>query len=93
VARKKKQAHRWRRTLLIFILTPLAVWCLAFLIWLFWYDIAGVIMPGKTATRPGTGVSRHGERAKSREPQKAQPARENIPDEDRKKLDEILKGR
>jgi hypothetical protein len=93
VARKKKKAHRWRRTLLIFILTPLAVWCLAFLIWLFWYDVAGVIMPGKTATRQGTTASRNGERAKSRELQGAKPVQENIPDEDRKKLDEILKRR
>jgi hypothetical protein len=50
-------------------------------------------MPGKTATRQGTTASRNGERAKSRELQGAKPVQENIPDEDRKKLDEILKRR
>jgi hypothetical protein len=59
--------------------------------WFFWHEIAGVLSPGKTATRPGAG-STH-DREAGRDGQPVKRSRENIPDEDRKKLDEILQRR
>jgi len=41
----------------------------------------------------GTPSTRDGEPDKNRDPQPAQRPREDIPDGDRKKLDDILKGR
>jgi len=89
-------------------MTPLTVWVLAFLIWLFWPDIMRLVAPGKTTTRPGAGIflspsppgkgegtpyTRDRELDKNRDPQPAQRPREEIPDGDRKKLDDILKQR
>ncbi|MGH7930170.1 MAG: hypothetical protein ACREQV_20525 [Candidatus Binatia bacterium] len=92
MARKKRKKRSWRRTLLIFAITPLAVWFIALLIWFFWYDIARLVAPpSETPRRPAAGSARSGESSKDRE---LQPApRENIPNEDREKLDDILKRR
>jgi hypothetical protein len=93
VARKKRKKHSWRRTLLIFVVMPLTVWFLAFLIWFFWYDMNRFLGPGKTVTRPKVSSSPQGERATDRESRPATGVPENIPDEDRRKLDDILQQR
>jgi len=86
--RRKKQ--RWLRLVLLFILTPLLVWCLAFLLWLYLDDIIGLFSRNsKSAASPPKAVQK---------PPRAGPALQNksdekILDEDRKKLDEIIKGR
>jgi hypothetical protein len=87
VPRRRRKKRRWLRALGLFVITPLAVWLLAFLIWFFWHDIAGV------STRPGAGSLRDGESGQSRDGRRAKRTRETIPDEDRKKLDDILKRR
>ncbi len=79
--------------LLILVVTPLVVWFLAFLIWFFWHEITRNLAPGKTATRPGISAPRDEEPAKDRQPQPIPPPRENIAEEDRKKLDDILQRR
>jgi hypothetical protein len=89
VARKKRKKHPWR-TLLIFVMTPLTVWFLAFLIWFFWYDMTRLFGPGKSVMRP-TSPQREGAINRERRPAKAAP--ENIPDEDRRKLEDILQRR
>jgi hypothetical protein len=85
VAKKRKRKTSWLKILLFFILTPFIVWALAFLIWFYWYDITGrddKIPPAKA----GKEVER------STKPSD-QSARERIGEEDRRKLDEILKNR
>lgn len=77
----------------MFVTIPLVVWFLAFLIWFFWQDIMRLVAPGKTATRPGISAPRKEERVKDQRSQPTRPAPENIPEEDRKKLDDILKRR
>jgi hypothetical protein len=94
VARKKRKKRSWRRTLLIFTVTPLAIWFVALILWFFWDDMMRLVAPPRTPARPGITSPRDGERAKERQPpQPAKAARESIPDEDRKKLDDILKRR
>ena len=87
---RKRKKHRWLRTLLIFVVTPLTVWLLAFLVWLFWHDIVGRLPQDKTSMRPGASSARDGELGKSRRRQPAKRSREDIREDDRKKLDDIL---
>jgi len=105
---RRKKTPRWRRSLFLFVITPLTLWILAFLVWLFWHDITRLVAPGKATTHPGariipspspsgrgkgdgTPATRDGELDKNRDPLPAQRPREDIPDGDRKKLDDILK--
>jgi len=89
VAQKRSKKTSWLRSLLLFIFIPIIIWVLAFLIWFFWRDIAKLFDKRGPAKTP-PGVSRGTEKGQSRRDNKSQ---EKIPDEDRKKLDEILKNR
>jgi len=93
VARKKRRTHSWRWTLLVFVGTPFAVWFLAFIGWFFWPDIEGLFRTEKKAGRPTVRSPQIGDNGKDHGGQAARPARENIPEEDRKKLDNLLKRR
>jgi hypothetical protein len=93
VARKKRKKHSWRRTLLVFAVTPLAVWFIALLIWFFWYDITRLLSPTGSATPPAANSAPSEQGARDWELQPAKPSREHIPEEDRRKLDDILKRR
>jgi flagellar basal body-associated protein FliL len=83
MAQKRKTKKNKLRTLLLFVLTPLVVWLLAFVIWFYWNSITPLFRqaenPAKASPKP---VRRDA-------PEKA--AKERISDEERKKLDEILK--
>jgi hypothetical protein len=86
--RRKKQ--RWFRLVLLFILTPLLVWCLAFLLWLYADDIIGLFTRNSKSAAPPPKAVQKSPRA---EPSPKNKSDEKILDEDRKKLDEIIKGR
>ena len=89
MARKTRKTYRWIRSLVLFVMTPIIVWILAFVIWFFWRDITKLFdKKGPAKTPPG--VSRGTEKTQPRRENKSQ---EKIPEEDRKKLDEILKNR
>jgi len=70
-------------------MTPILVWVLAFVIWFFWRDIAKLFDKTGPAKKP-PAVSRGTEKTQPRRENKSQ---EKIPEEDRRKLDEILKNR
>jgi hypothetical protein len=89
VAQKKRRKRRWLRNLLLFVCTPVLVWILAFVIWFFWRDIAR-LFDKKSAIKTPPGASRRPERI---EPRRENRSQEKIPEEDRRKLDEILKNR
>jgi hypothetical protein len=74
--------------LLFFILTPLVVWFLAFLIWLYWTDITRLFNPGDKT--PPAKASKEVERSGK---QSDKTTQERIGEEDRRKLDDILKKR
>jgi hypothetical protein len=78
---------------LIFAGIPLAVWFLALMVWFFWPDIQGLFRPAKTAAPAGADLSQQRDRAKQRGPQAERAAREQIPEEDRQKLEDLLKRR
>jgi hypothetical protein len=88
VAKKKKRKRSWLKLLLFFILTPLITWALAFLIWFYWYDITA--FSSRQDKTPRTGASK--EVGRSTKPAD-KTSNERIGEEDRRKLDEILKSK
>jgi HAMP domain-containing protein len=65
---------------------PLIAWFSAFLIWFYWYDLTGA--PQKT-----TDLSRPVAKANPSDSPPAKAPKERILEEDRKKLEDILKRR
>jgi hypothetical protein len=88
VAKRRKRRTSWLKALLFFTVTPFVVWALAFLVWLYWYDITGLFGPSDNI--PAAKTSKEIER--STQPSEKSP-QEGIREEDRKKLEEILKSK
>jgi hypothetical protein len=88
VPKKKTRKRVWLKTGLVFILTPVAIWALAFLIWLYWYDIAETF--GRRENGPAAKAGKKVEQSTKPSDKSAQ---ERIGEEDRKKLEEILKSK
>jgi hypothetical protein len=93
VAKKKRRKRRSVSVPLLFIITPLLVWLVAFVLWFYWNDIATAFAnrqsKGKvprTSASPSESPPGLG-RAGNHRPE------EKISDEDRKKLEEILEKR
>lgn len=89
MAQKKSRKRSWLSKLLLFILTPILIWIFAFAIWFFWRDITR-LLGGTDQSKAPARDSRKGEKITAPRGNKSQ---EKIPDEDRRKLDEILKNR
>jgi hypothetical protein len=87
MARRKSKRGSWRGTLLIFLLTPLTVWLIALLGWFFWYDIVRLVTPPEQEVRSAAG------RDNGRGSGRRERLRENIPDADRKELNDVLRER
>jgi hypothetical protein len=93
VSRRKAKKRRWLRLIVVFVAVPLAVWSVAFLVWLFWPELAGYTVSTQTSGNKksvGTTEQKTGERQGDKS---TQQARERIADEDRKKLNDILERR
>jgi hypothetical protein len=88
VAKKKKRKIGWLKKLFFFICTPLVIWFLAFLIWFYWNDITA--FSSRRDNTPGQGTSKEVDRS-------TKPSdkvfKERIGEEDRRKLEEILKSK
>ena len=88
MAKKSKRKKSWLKTLLFVLLTPFVVWALAFLIWLYWSDITRLL--NQLDKPPPAKAGKQVERS-------AKPfdksAHEGIGEEERKRLDEILKSK
>ena len=84
--RRRKRSNRLK-TLLLFIFTPIVVWFLAFLVWFYGIDLTRLTTKEKTQTQPNPKALRPVEQQRQRPPD------ETIFEEDRQKLDEILKQR
>jgi hypothetical protein len=85
VARKKRRKRSWLGTLLFLVSIPLVVWFLAFLIWFYWNDISGHV--GRQDKTPPTKASKQMDKPSDK------TAQERIGDEDRRKLEDILKSK
>ena len=87
MAKRKRKKRGWLRTLIFFILFPLIVWLIALLLWFYWRDLSAL---WNKRSAPADAPASSRERDETR-PAKRPP--EKILDEDRKKLEEILKRR
>jgi hypothetical protein len=94
VAKRKTRKIRKRsavKTILLFVLAPLIIWALAFLVWLYWNEIAKSLVPGEDHPEPAAKTRRSLDKDESRSRSNDTRAKEKILDADRKKLDEIIR--
>jgi hypothetical protein len=92
VARRKQRNKSRVRTLILFLLIPLIVWFLAFLLWFYWYDLRKAFTKEDAPPRRSK-PARQVETDERRESVPAKPPKEQILDDDRKSLEDILKRR
>jgi hypothetical protein len=85
VAKKNKRKRAPLKAVLFFVLTPIIIWFFAFLVWFHWDRISKLTAGESAATAPP--------KAAKKADRSGSPPREKILDEDRQKLDEILKKR
>ncbi|MGH7826833.1 MAG: hypothetical protein ACREQ7_16870 [Candidatus Binatia bacterium] len=86
MAKKRRRKRGWLKGLLLFIFTPLIIWVFAFLIWLNWDGIVKLI--GNESEKPKSPA-----RAARKPDKTGSTSTEKLVDEDRKRLDDILKKR
>jgi hypothetical protein len=85
VAKKTTSKRSWLRTLFLFVLTPLVIWLLAFVLWLYWKDVSQLSRKDSAPIQPASKGA-----GKAEQPAK-NSSKERILEDDRRKLDEILK--
>jgi len=85
VAKKKRRKRSRLKALLLFLLAPFVVWALAFLIWFYWYNLFG-----QANETPPAKAGKEIERSTQSSNRSTQ---ERIGEEDRRKLEEILKSK
>ena len=93
MARKQQGKRSWLRTLLFYLLFPLIVWFIAFVLWFYWHDLTKLFSKSVERAKPAAKVETKTERAENAESAARQRPQEKIRDEDRKKLEDILKQR
>lgn len=91
MAQKRKKKKGRLKTLLFFILTPLIVWLLAFLIWFYWDPITRLLSKGGDQSKTRPKATRNIDKSERSNPPAEKRGQEQILDEERKKLDEILR--
>jgi len=91
--KKQKIKRGVLRTVLFFILFPLMVWFVAFLLWFYWYDLTRFFGPSERSAKPLVKSERRNDKVESGGAAQTSQPKEKLSDEDRKKLDEILKRR
>jgi len=98
MAQKKRKKRHWLRLLVLCVSFPIVVWLGAFFVWFFWADLTRIFF--KEATKPSAvvktepKVERNLERADENTSAQKAPndrAPEKLVDEDREKLDAIIK--
>jgi hypothetical protein len=93
VAKRKRPKRSWVKIILLFVLAPLIVWALAFLVWLYWNDIAKSLAPGKDRPEPAAKSLRKFEKDDTRDRSDETRPKEKILEADRQKLDDIIRKR
>ena len=89
MAQKKKKKNRsWLKRLLIYIAIPFVVWFLAFVLWFFWQDMMRLFNRSRPAEKLKTPAAASANRSKVARPERSE---EKIREEDRRKLEDIIK--
>jgi cytoskeletal protein RodZ len=85
VAKKIRRKQSRLKALLFFVLAPFVVWALAFLIWFYWYNLFG--------RSDNTPPAKAGKEVEQSTQSSDKSTQERIGEEDRRKLEEILKSK
>jgi hypothetical protein len=93
MAQKKRLKRSWLKALLLYIFFPLIVWGLAFAIWFYWYDLTRLFNGAAAKAKAPAKASHKLEKSAQADAPPAKRPQENILEEDRKSLDDILKRR
>lgn len=87
---KSTKSSRFK-TILVFALAPLIVWAVAFIVWLYWNDLAKSFTPGTDRSKPAAksvdGLEKDAAPPRSDEPR----SKEKILNSDRQRLDDIIR--
>ena len=90
--RRRKKNRGWLIKLLLFVSIPLIVWFAAFLMWFYWSSLSALFTGAKKQeAKPVTKGSSPVQPSKNAENPPAKQPQERILEQDRKKLDDILK--
>ena len=90
--KKKPKKTSWVKIALLYIFVPIIIWFLAFVAWLYWDDIAKLFFKDSGRERNVPRASRKLEKS-DKETTPSKRPQEKILDDDRKKLEDILKQR
>ena len=93
MAHKPRSKRSWLGRLLFYLLFPLIVWLIAFVLWFYWRDLTKLFSKPVERQKPAAKVEPKTERAENAESAAAKRPQEKILDEDRRKLEDILKQR
>jgi hypothetical protein len=93
MARKKQPKKIRLRKVILLLVTPFIVWFLAFLLWFYWHDLRRWFVNEEEPRRQAPPkAARPSVKEEQRERPVPQPP-EKISEEDRRKLEDILKRR
>jgi len=90
--KKKVRKVSWLTTVLIYTFFPLIIWSLAFVAWLYWDSLTALFSTDKAKGRNTARTTRQLEKPE-KGPAPAKRSQEKILDDDRKKLEDVLKQR
>ena len=93
MAQKKRPKRSWLKALLFYIFFPLIIWGLAFVIWLYWSEFTQLFGRVAGKAKPTSKASRGNDQMERSEMAPGKRPEEKILDEDRKRLEDILKQR
>jgi hypothetical protein len=90
MAQRQRRKRSLVKRLLVYIFVPLSVWLIAFLIWFYWNDFRGLSVKDKEPKNPPKATREVGKGEKVERGAAKRPP-EKIFDEERKKLEDIIK--
>jgi hypothetical protein len=88
----RKSRHRLRKVL-FYLCFPFFVWFVAFLAWFYWHDLSRLFYKDEGKPKPAAKFDARQNKGDNREAAPATRPEEKILDEDRRKLEDILKQR
>lgn len=91
--RRQPKKRRWLRLLLFYLFFPIVVWFVAFLIWFNWPELSRLFPKAGEITKSPVKRENKAAPRQTLDKQKAEAVPEKILDEDRRKLEDILKQR
>jgi hypothetical protein len=91
MAQRRRRKRNWIKTFLVYLLVPPFVWIVAFLIWLYWYDLRDPFITKAKEPADRLKAARQVDKGDKAPRPPAKRSAENIFDDERRKLDDIIK--